>query len=42
MRSALAVLGKRSEKRFGGFIYLMRLIAESPQSISKREALGFC
>jgi hypothetical protein len=37
----LAVLGKRNGKRFGGFIYLMRLIADKSKSIAKREALGF-
>jgi len=37
----LAVCGTGIVKHFGGFIYLMRLIAESPQSIAKREATGF-
>jgi hypothetical protein len=37
----LADIGTRIVKRFGGLLYFWRLIAESPQSIAKREALGF-
>jgi len=38
----LAVCGTGIVKHFGGLLYFWRLIAESPQSIAKREALGFC
>jgi hypothetical protein len=37
----LAVSGTGIVKHFGGLLYFWRLIAESPQSIAKREALGF-
>jgi hypothetical protein len=37
----LAVSGTGIVKHFGGFIYFMRLIAESPQSIEERGTGGF-
>jgi len=40
--ASLSVLGKRSEKRFGGFLYFLRLIENKSKSIAKREALVFC
>ena len=39
--ASLSVLGKRNGKRFSGFLYFLRLIADNSKSIAKREATGF-